>query len=142
MGTFKFLEDIVTADAAIEVSGDSLEDLFSTAAKATFEVMVDTEGIIPRLTREIILSSDRMDRLFFDWLEELIYLKDMESILFCKFDVSIRGDGEYDLKARAFGEEINPERHRLRSDVKAITYHLFQIQEIKGGWKATFILDI
>ena len=142
MGTFKFLEDIATADAAIEVTGDSLEDLFSMAAKATFEVMVDTENMVPRLTREIILSSDRIDQLLFDWLGELIYLKDLESILFCKFDVSIKGDGEYALKARAFGEEIDPEKHRLRSDVKAVTYHLFQVQKAEEGWKAIFILDI
>ncbi len=40
---YKFLEDIATADAAFEALGSTPEELFTEAALATFEVMVDTK---------------------------------------------------------------------------------------------------
>ncbi len=142
MEEFIFLDDIATADVAIESRGDTLEELFRASAMATFEVMVDTEGVDPRIKKELHLGNSEIDKLLFDWLAEIIYLKDSEYMVFSKFDIKIEGNSNYLLNAEIFGEEIDQSRHELRCDVKAITYHLFDVSKKEGKWISRFILDI
>ncbi len=140
--TYRYLEDIATADAAFEVVGRTLEELFRDAAIATFEIMVDVKSVEPGITREIMLKNRTVDNLLFDWLSELVYLKDADALLFSKFDVSIKKNGSYELKATASGETINQEKHILRSDVKAVTFHMFEVKKTGENWTARVILDI
>ncbi len=142
MEEFIFLDDIATSDAAIEARGDTLEELFRVSAKATFEVMVDTKDVQPEIKKELHLENQEIDKLLFDWLAEIIYLKDSEFMVFSKFDIEIKKNSNYLLNATIFGEEINQSRHELRCDVKAITYHLFDVSKKEGKWTARFILDI
>lgn len=139
---YRYLENIATADAAFEVMGRTLEELFRDAAIATFEVMVDTKSVEPRITREIELKDEVVDNLFFDWLSELVYLKDSDTLIFSKFDVDIKKNDFYELKATVSGETINQEKHILRSDVKAVTYHMFEVKRTEKNWTARVILDI
>ncbi len=139
---YRFLEDIATGDAAFEAEGRTLEELFREAAVATFEVMVDTKGVEPRITGEVELKNEAVDGLLFDWLSELVYLKDAEAVLFSKFNVNIKKNDAYELKARVSGENINHQKHILRSDVKAITYHMFEVKKTEENWIARVILDI
>ncbi len=139
---YKFLEDIATADAAFEALGSTPEELFTEAALATFEVMADTGSIEPVIAKTIELENESMDGLLFDWLSELVYLKDAESMLFCKFDVSINKNEAYKLRATAWGENISREKHILRSDVKAVTFHMFEVKKIGDTWMARVVLDI
>ncbi len=140
--SYSYLEDIAIADVAFEVKGWTLEELFRDAAIATFEVMVDTKSIDPGITREIELNNETVDNLFFEWLSELVYLKDADALLFSKFDVSIKKNDFYELKATASGDIINQEKHTLRSDVKAVTYHMFEVKKTGEKWIARVVLDI
>ena len=142
MEKFIFLDDIATADVAIESRGDTPEELFSASARATFAVMVDTRGVQPKVKKEIHLENLEIDGLLFDWLAEIIYLKDSEAMAFCKFDIEIKKNNDYCLDAEIYGEEIDQSRHELRCDVKAITFHLFEVYEKDGKWISRFILDI
>ncbi len=142
MEEFVFLDDIATSDAAIEARGDTLEELFRVSAKATFEVMVNTKDVQPEIKKELHLENQEIDKLLFDWLAEIIYLKDSEFMVFSKFDIEIKKNSNYFLNATIFGEAINQSRHELRCDVKAITYHLFDVSKKEGRWTARFILDI
>src|SRR3972149_8484686 len=99
--SYRYLEDIATADAAFEVVGRTLEELFRDAAIATFEVMADTKSVAPEITREIELKNEAVDNLFFEWLSELVYLKDADALIFSKFDVSVKKNDLYELKATA-----------------------------------------
>ncbi len=142
MEEFIFLDGIATADVAIESRGDTLEELFSASATATFAVMVDTRGVHPKIRKELHLENPEIDGLLFDWLAELIYLKDSEFMVFSKFDIKINKDYGFHLDAVVFGEGINQSRHDLRCDVKAITFHLFDVYENEGKWISRFVLDI
>jgi len=142
MEEFVFLDDIATADVAIESRGDTPEELFSASARATFEVMVDTGDVQPEIKKVMHLENSEIDGLLFDWLAEIIYLKDSEAMVFCKFEIKIKKDKDYCLDAEIYGEEINQSRHELRCDVKAITFHLFEVCEKDRKWTARFILDI
>lgn len=139
---YRYLEELSSADAAFEATGRTLEELFSDAAIATFEVMADTNTVKQLLTRKIELENESVDGLLIDWLSELVFLKDTENILFSVFDVNIRKNDVYILKAAAKGEKIDREKHSLRSDVKAVTYHMFEVTKKGDDWTARVVLDI
>jgi protein archease len=141
---YHYLEEIGTADIAFEAAGRDLVELFSDAADATMNVMIDNlDAIEPRETRQIELSNDKLDMLLFDLLQELIYLKDAERLLLRVREVRIdKEDKKYVLKARAIGEVLDPERHHQRADVKAVTLHNFSVEKTDHGWKAMVLLDI
>jgi SHS2 domain-containing protein len=141
---YKYLEEIGTADIAFEATGRDLPELFSEAADATTNVMIDNiEAIQPRQTRQIELSNDKLDMLLFDLLQELIFLKDAERLLLRIREVQIDDRAEmYLVKATAEGETLDVERHHQRADVKAVTLHDFSVERTEGGWKARVLLDI
>ena len=141
---YRYLEEIGTADIAFEASGRDLAELFSDAADATTNVMIDNlEAIQPRETRQIELSNDKLDMLLFDLLQELIFFKDAERLLLRIREVQIaERDENYFITATAEGEAIDAERHHQRADVKAVTLHGFSVEQTEDGWKASVLLDI
>jgi SHS2 domain-containing protein len=144
---FRFLANIALADIAFVSRGDSLPSLFEAAARALTEVMVDRTTLTGQVKRKIELSSPTIDRLLYDFLTELIVIKDVDSLLFKDFKVSIvsSAKGEKKLTCDTRGEEIDRERHALRNDVKAVTMHMFGVRKPrkKGDrWEATIVLDI
>jgi SHS2 domain-containing protein len=141
---YKFLEEIGTADIAFEATGRNLPELFTAAADATMNVMIDNlDAIESRETREIKLLSDKIDMLLFDFLQELIYFKDANRLLLRARDTQIdHKDEAYFLKAKVAGERLDDARHRQRADVKAVTLHGFSVEKCDAGWKARVLLDI
>ncbi len=141
---YHYLEEIGTADIAFEATGRDLPELFMAAADATTNVMIDNlDAIEPRETRHIQLSNDKIDMLLFDFLQELIYVKDAEQLLLRVRDARIeKRDEQYFVTAEAAGERLDAARHHQRADVKAVTLHGFSVEKKDGGWKATVLLDI
>ncbi|MBI2546161.1 archease [Candidatus Woesearchaeota archaeon] len=139
---FRFLPDVAIADIAFEVTAATLEDLFAEAGMALLEASANPNDVKLKIKKEIKLSNTHIDRLLFDWLAELIYLKDAESLLFSKFEVKIKRDGEYQLDATAWGSTIDYKDMELRNDVKAVTMHMFEVKQTDKGWMATVVIDI
>ena len=141
---YHYLEEIGTADIAFEATGRDLPELFRDAADATMNVMIDNiNAIQPAETRQIELSNDKLDMLLFDFLQELIFLKDAERLLLRMREVQIgQRDEDYFAKATAAGELLDAERHHQRADVKAVTLHDFSVEQTDDGWKARVLLDI
>lgn len=139
---YTYHEDISLADIAFSAEAPTLEKLLIEGALATFETMVNLDEVKPVKKKSIKLESASAEKLFFDWIEELIYLKDADYMVFSKFEVKIKKGRKYVLEGAAWGERIDPEKHTLKVDVKAITYHHFSVKEEKGKWKAFVILDI
>ncbi len=140
--TFQYLEEIATADVAFRAKAATIEELFIECALATFEAMVNTKKVRVRTSKEFTLESMELEELLIEWLSRLVFFKDAEGLVFSKFDVRIKKNKLYRLTGRAGGEEVDMERHELRSDVKAVTYHRFELREKEGGWEATVVLDI
>ena len=142
MGKYKFLEDRAIADAAFEAEGKSLEELFEACAQATFEVMAETKTVEARNREKIELKSDDLEELLFNWLAELIYLKDLKTTVFSKYKIKIEKPDGYRLQASVWGEPIDAEKHKVKVDVKAVTYHLLEVKKTDEKWTAKVILDI
>ncbi|HUT84452.1 MAG TPA: archease [Thermodesulfobacteriota bacterium] len=141
---YTFIEGITLADSAFEAWGRDLEETFRSAADATMNVMVEElDSIQPKESRGISIEHDALDLLLFNFLQEFIYYKDSEQLLLRVSKLIIqKNNSHYTLKTTALGEKIDPNRHRMRVDVKAVTLHRFSLEETTQGWKASVILDI
>ncbi len=137
---YKFFEDLATADIAFEAYGSDLNELFEACALAIFDIMVDLKSVKPKVRKIIKLENNSLDDLLFNFLEELVYLKDVEVMLFSKFKVKI--ENEKELIAECYGEKINQGKHKLKIDIKAITLHKFEIKKEKNKWIARVLVDI
>jgi SHS2 domain-containing protein len=142
MGRYVFLDEIAVADCAIEVMGRDLGDLFETVARAVAEIMVDPATISVTVHREIELTASALDLLLFDWIAELIFLKDSEQLICAETAVSVADVPPCRLTARVAGGHIDRARTTLRADVKAPTFHRFALESGTDGWRARIVLDI
>jgi SHS2 domain-containing protein len=141
---YKFLEDISIADVAFEAQGKTLEELFKEAALAVTNTMVkDVRSIEQKTTKNIEVRAENVEMLLFHFLQELIFCKDAELLLFNKFDLAIEQKNDtWDLRGKAYGEEISPDKHQLLVDVKAVSLYNFKVQKTPHGWRATVIIDV
>ena len=133
-----------TADVLIEARGPSLSEAFEMAALATYEVMTDTSRVEPRDRVDVEVEGIDLPNLLYRWIEELIIHTDSRRLVFSKFKVKeIEIGQDYArLKAEAWGEEFNPEKHVSRTVVKAMTYAQMSLKEESGCWTLRFVVDI
>lgn len=139
--TYKFLPDVALADIAFQAESKTIDSIFESCARAMTDIMVDPETLRAKTERKIELKAEDKDRLLYDFLTELIVIKDVDSLLFKEFKVRVGNKGST-LSASLKGEPIDRERHTLRNDVKAVTMHMFGISKEGDHWKATVVLDI
>jgi SHS2 domain-containing protein len=110
MGRWQVLESIAVADCALELEGRTLDDLFRTAAVALADTMVDPATIDAVAKRHVTLSAPSLDLLLYDWLSELIYVKDREQLIVTDARVRVRDAPPCELDARVVGGFIVPGR--------------------------------
>lgn len=141
---FRFLPDVATADIAYEAYGKNYNELFENAGLALEEIMVDTKTVEEKIEKNITIEKDTYEDLLFSFLEELVYLKDTERLVFKKFNCKVnKMENAWKMENRAYGEKINPKKHKLRADIKAVTKHLFKIELLANrSLRSTVVLDI
>ena len=132
------------ADVAFEAEGTSLEELFTSAWDATLRVMIENPTALHSSSRKSIAIEDQsVDLLLVNFLQELIYYKDAEALLLrlehCRIE---DGTKAVKLEALAAGEQIDAKRHRLGTDVKAVTFHRFSLWQEGELWRTTVVLDV
>lgn len=138
---YKFLEDIAVADVAFEATGSTLAELFVSAALAVTNTMVrDLASVHQRTMKRVDVEGTDVENLLFNFLQELIFLKDAERLLVSQIEVNELT--ETTCKAVFHGETLDPKKHELLVDVKAVTMHRFSVEKTKTGWKASVILDV
>lgn len=142
MKKFRVLGDVAIAETAFEAYGTNLNLLFRNAALALTEVMVDTKSIETKQLLEIKLESENAADLLFRLLEELVFLKDSQDLLFKTFNIHVINTKPAKLTGELRGEKINHQKHRLRTDVKAVTYHMFEVKKEKKYWTAKVVVDV
>jgi len=139
---YKILEDIAIADIAIEAHGKDLNELFENNALAIFEESADIKKVNENEKKSIKLKAANVEDLLYDFLSEILYLKDTYSLLFKKSEVKIKKNGKFSLEAKLSGEKINREKHILRNDIKAITLHMFKVEKTKQGYNSLVVVDV
>jgi SHS2 domain-containing protein len=141
---YRYVDHAASADASFEAFGSNIEELFTAAADATMNVMVnDLTTIAQEKDIRLELSNTELDLLLFDFLNELLFYKDAQHLLLRVKTLTIRRqDSNFMADAVVSGEEADPGKHQLMVDVKAVTLHKFSVEHTADNWKATVILDI
>ena len=129
-----------TADAGIVAYGADMGEAFANAAYGMFSLMADLEQVGEETSCHVEVEARDREGLVVAWLNELLYLFDVERIIFRRFDIMDITDTR--LAADACGEPADVSRHRLKSGVKAATYHMLLISEGGGGCSIRVIFDV
>ena len=140
MEKYRFLDH--TADALFEAFGKTIVEVFENAAMALQEIQVNLKTIEPKQTKIINVKAETNEMLLFEFLQELIYIKDVEKFVFTACKVEIDAQDPLRLTAQCKGEELDPKKHEMNVDAKAITMHQFELKKEKDSWKARVIVDI
>ena len=135
---FKVLDH--TADIGITAYSADIKELFINAATGLFSLMVDLKTVKEDTEREVKLTAEDEETLLVEWLNELIYIFDVEHLLFKRFQIDELNGSQ--VKARCFGEKVDQSRHRLERAIKAATYHMLRITKSDIGYEVTVIFDI
>jgi len=130
-----------TAEAGVIARGATLAEAFANAAEGMYALVLELDGVAEREVREVALEGDGHEALLVDWLLELVFLTETEGLVFRRFQVDELSETR--LRARAWGERFDPERHRSHNVmVKAVTQYLLEIARENGGYRVQVLFDI
>ncbi len=115
-----------TADLFVKAYGSSVEQCFENAAYAMFDQIADLSTVEIVEVVEVAAEGEDEEGLLYDFLSELLYVHDTEGLLLKEFEVDIE-DGS--LKCRARGEQLARDKHPLKIEIKAVTFHMMEINE-------------
>lgn len=128
-----------TADVAVEATGDTLGAAFGATADGMAAAMADDwpDG---GQRHEISVRAESREALLFDYLDELIYERDVRSVL----PVDNRGtvteaDDGWLFEGSYRGVDLSVVNGR---DLKAITYSEMAIDRQPDGWGIYVVFDV
>lgn len=135
---YEFFEH--TADLGLRVRAGGLSELMADAARGLFSMIVENLGDVGvSTTMPVRVEGLDPAYLLLDWLGELLAIFDTRRLVLCDFQVRVTSEG---LDATVGGEPLDPRKHRLAHEVKAITYHRLRVEQVDGDWQAEVIVDI
>jgi SHS2 domain-containing protein len=129
-----------TADVGVLARGSTLPEAFAHAAEGMSSVMVNLNGVREEEERSLAVEAHDWPSLLVAWLSELVYFCDVDGLVFRRFE--IREMQPYSLRATAYGEKIDRQRHELGAGVKAVTRHMLEVDEDEDGYRVRVLLDI
>ena len=135
---FQVLEH--TADVGLVVTGPDLKQAFATAAAGLFSIIAQSRQIETRDCHHIEVKAEDAESLLVGWLNEFIYLFDAHHMLFKRFDIVEITPTR--LVAEAWGEPVDPSRHRIKVGMKAATYHMLKVEKEAGGYRLQVLFDV
>ena len=129
-----------TADFGMQVFGSDSQELFSNAALALFDVITEMDVLKGRNSCNITASGEDWPDLMINWLREVLYLWNGKEMLVKS--VRILSLSENNISAKIYFDAYMPDRHIIKTEIKAVTYHQIQVKSSPSGWKARVIFDI
>jgi len=134
MKRFQLIEH--TADTGLIAHGNSLAEAFANAAYGLFSIITELNKVRGGESRPVAVSAEDVEGLLFNWLNHLIYIFEVEYLLFKRFDIT--EFTEHNLKATCWGETYNPSRHQLKLGVKSATYYMLKVDREKNQVQVIF----
>jgi SHS2 domain-containing protein len=129
-----------TADVGYRLVAPTLAELFAVAGRALFDAITELDSIQLQFERKIEVEAGDVEALFAAWLSELNYR--------CITDLELYGEFLIEeilptaVRATVRGEKIDPARHVIQTEIKAVTYHELYVRQVENGWEAQVIFDV
>ena len=132
------------ADIGFRAYGKSLADAFENAALALTNIIGVTDNIDEKEEVFVELEAEDVEALLYEWLDHLIYLQGARRIVGGRFEVKELSKVKegYELKAKLWGEEYDPAKHGPGTEVKAMTYHMMEINQEPERCSVQVVVDI
>ena len=130
-----------TADVGIALDAPDLRAAFERSAAAMFDMICDLDSFGDTWRSAVSVDSrdGDLENLLVRWLTELLHVHVTERVLLGAF--SIRDMSSSHIAADVVGERLDPERHAVKLEIKAVTYHDLVIRETGGCWTVSVIFD-
>ena len=127
-----------TADVAVAAEGDTLGEVFAAVADGLTAAMCDD---IPETGERfgVAAHAESTEALLFDYLDELIYQRDVRNVLPAAHETELHFSGEYVLEGSARGVPLDQVAAR---EVKAVTYSEMRLEETGDGREAYVVFDV
>ena len=129
-----------TADVGVEVAAPTLPELFERAALGLAATIADLDGVAARERRTVAVQADDRTGLLHDFLHAVLLLAQIEGFLISA--VEVQEADETAVRAVVLGEPVDPGRHRLHGEVKAVTWHGLTVEPTDAGWRGWVLLDV
>ncbi len=129
-----------TADFGLEIFGDDPASVFKNAAGALSDLITDPAVLKGNRQRRLEIQGDDWADLMVNWLRELLYCWNGDRQLIA--NATIHSIEPTRLSATVTLDDFQPQRHEIRNEIKAVTYHQIEVAPSGDGWKAKVIVDI
>ncbi len=129
-----------TADLGVEVSAATRERLYAGAVVALFDLLTEQSLVRPETGRELVVDGRDPADLLVNFLRDALYLWSGEGWL--AKTCTVRQADARQVSALLRGESFDPARHRIKREIKAITYHQASVEPGGDGWTARMVFDV
>ncbi len=141
--SFEQIDNITRADVAFRISGRDLEELFLSGAEALLSVLIENpHSLLFKVEKQAVFGNS-VDLLLYDFLQEIIFYKDSESLILLPKSMNFSCPGtQIHLNCVLHGEYLDHTKHKSNHDVKAVTMHNLKVEKSGKGWTGEFVLDV
>lgn len=137
---YRYLEEGPAADLTVEAWGETLEEAFANIALAMFNAITPLEGVEIKTSTTIEAEGDDLESLLFNFLDELLYVNDVDHLIFKELSLSLDMGGMR-IRAECGGEAFELGRHEQGIAVKAVTFHLMLVERAGDEWLVRVVFD-
>ncbi len=136
-----------TADEGLRVYGHSAKELFQEAARGMVALLVELNTVHAEEEHVLELQAESVEELLILWLREILFLMEQNKMLFSQFqiendNISLRNNEMVRLRAFLRGEKLNPSRHEICKEIKAVTRHGLYVKKGNPWWEANILFDV
>jgi SHS2 domain-containing protein len=130
----------VEADVGVHAWGPSRAVAFARAAEGMLALGVDVASVESHEHREARAQGESLEALLVNWLNECLYVHEIEGFAVARVEVDTCRDGL--VHGLLHGEPLHPGRHRLGTIVKAATHHHVQVLEGLDRVEVRVVVDV
>ena len=133
-----------TADLGVRGIGKTPHEALSAGAQAVIAAMADVDGVSGLRHFTQCCTAGDIPSLFVEWLNELLYQREVEGVLFCSANVTRleQTDLGWKLEGVAWGEPLDLDRHEVYAEIKAATYYGLDYRTDGDSYVIQCVVDI
>jgi SHS2 domain-containing protein len=124
----------------IRAAGTTRAEAFARAAEGVFALIVPASAITETETREARAQGETPEALLVNWLNECLYVHEIEGFAVARVEVDTCRDGL--VHGVMHGEPLDASKHRLGTSVKAATHHQAEVRETPGRVDVRVVMDV
>ena len=131
-----------TADIALEVAADSIEELFTASAQGFKEAVVEAEPVITKEEFQLKLNSHSLESLLVSFLNELNFRLISKKKIFNNIDEIKIYRADFNFNLECILRENDVDENKIKTEIKSVTYHQMEIKKENGKYSTRIVFDI